>query len=361
MRKTIVYLLILAIVGFGVYFFLFTDNSSKFDKKEAGFTINDTGAIGKLFIVSTEGEGVLVERTDSGWMVNKKYRALPSTLDLLLETLHKQAPLYPVTKNAYENVVKNLSTDGIKVEVYNRSGEKMSVFYVGGAAVNNVGTNMMMENAHTPYIVHVTGFNGYLTPRYSFKLRDWRDRTVINLPAEEIKSVSVQYAASPINSFVIGRENNAITVKGEQSVTTGMGTLNMRRANVYMGYFRNINCEGYLNGLPDMDTTLKTAPKQSTIDIEGMHGQHQHIDIYWMALNRRSKNVTVSNPDVPDEYDADRLYAVINNNQDTVMIQHSIFRKLFRKSFEFYQKDEANTGQPVKKELPRNVIMHRDR
>jgi hypothetical protein len=86
-------------------------------------------------------------------------------------------------------------------------------------------------------------------------------------------------------------------------------------------------CEGYLNGLPDMDTTLKTAPKQSEIDVQGIHGQHQHADIYWMAINRRSKNLETSNPDVPDDYDADRLYAVINNGKDTVMIQQFAFRK----------------------------------
>ncbi len=76
-----------------------------------------------------------------------------------------------------------------------------------------------------------------------------------------------------------------------------------------------------------MDASLKTAPKQSTIDITGMHGQHQHADIYFMALNHRSKNVTVSDADVPDDYDADRLYAVINNTKDTVLIQQFVFKR----------------------------------
>jgi hypothetical protein len=89
-----------------------------------------------------------------------------------------------------------------------------------------------------------------------------------------------------------------------------------------------------------------------------MHGQHQHVDIYWMAINKRSKNLTVSNPDIPDDYDPDRLYAVINNYQDTVMIQQWAFKDIFHKAYEFFQKDVPQV--PHKKELPRNVMMHKD-
>ena len=361
MGKTLVYVAILVLLVLGIYFFLFNKPGSQFDDKEAGFNIKDTAAIGKLFIVANDGESVLAERTDSGWVVNKKYKALPSTLNALMQTLNAQTALYPVTKAAYENVVKNLSSDGVKVEVYDRTGKKMKVFYVGGAGVNNIGTNMMMEGAKAPYVVTVPGFNGYLTPRFTSQLKDWRDRTVFNIPAEEIKSVSLQYADKPINSFVISHENGAIIVKGDTNITHHLSEMNTRKANIYLKYFTNVNCEGYLNGLSDMDTTIKTAPKQSSIDIEGIHGQHQHVDIYWMALNKRSKNSQVSNPDIPDDYDADRLYAVINDYKDTVMIQHYVFRKIFRKAFEFYQKDVApESTMPKRPETPKNVMMHKD-
>ena len=67
------------------------------------------------------------------------------------------------------------------------------------------------------------------------------------------------------------------------------------------------------------------------------------MDVYWVPINKRSKNLDVSDPDVPDDYDADRLYAVINNNKDTVMIQQLVFRPIFRKLFEFYQSDVKQT------------------
>jgi hypothetical protein len=311
-------------------------------------------------MANSEGESILVDRTDSGWIVNKQYKALQSTLELLLTTFAQQAALYPVTKPAYDNVIKNMATNSTKVEVYGRDGKKMRVFYVGGTAVNNTGTNMLMEGAHMPYVVQITSFNGALTPRFTTNFRDWRDRTVFNIPPEEIKSVSIKYAKRPLNSFEIVRENGNITINADENISKHLDGPNVRRAGVYLKYFTNVNCEGYLNGLPDNDEAIKTAPRHSTIDVVGIHGQHQHADIYWMALNRRSKNTTVSNPDVPDDYDADRLYAVINNYKDTVMIQQFAFRNIFHNAIEFFQKDGTPTkGAPASNEPPKNVMMHK--
>ncbi len=337
MSKTLVYIAVLLVLGFGIYYFMVSGSNNPYSASEAGFTIKDTGAIGKLFLVAGNGESILAERTDSGWMVNKQYHALPSAVSLVFRTLASQSALYPVTKAAYNNVIKSLAADAIKVEIYGRDGKKMKVIYVGGVAVNNSGTNMLLEGAHTPYVVHVPGFSGYLTSRYSTQLTDWRDRTIFNMPANEIKSVSVQYPDKPVNSFEITRESGKVEIKGDPEITKTLDTPNMHRADLFLGYFTNINCEGYLNGLPDNDSTIRQAPKQSSIDITGMHGQHQHVDIYWMALNKRSKNVTTSDPDVPDDYDADRLYAVVNNYKDTVMIQRFVFGRIFRKCFEFFQ------------------------
>jgi len=351
MSKTLVYVAILLVLGFGTWYFMFADKGNPFSATDAGFTIKDTAAVGKLFLVSNDGESITAERTDSGWMVNKQFHALPSTLNLILATLKTQTALYPVLKTAHDNVVKSLSTDGIKLEVYDRKGAKMKVMYIGGSAVNNSGTNMYLEGSKDPFVVTVPGFNGYLTSRFTTSIRDWRDRTVFNMPAAEIKSVAITYPGDKaINSFQISRENGNITISGDPEITRSLDTPNTHRANIFLNFFTNVNCEGFLNGLPDNDSTLRTAPKQSSIDITGMHGQRQHVDIYWMALNKRSKNFTESDQEVPDDYDADRLYAVINNNHDTVVIQRFVFGKIFRKCYEFFQADVKKpnpTPEPI--------------
>ncbi len=356
MNKALVYLAILATLGFGIYFFIFRVNDNPFGASEAGFTIKDTASVGKVYIVANDGESITIERKAGGWSLNGKYKALPSMVDLILGTLATQAALSPVTKNAYTNAVKLLSTDAIKVEVYKKDGGKICTFYVGGASVNGMGANMLMEHAQTPYVVQIAGFNGDLTPRYSTRIKDWRDRTVFDVPAEAIKSISVQYLDKMINSFVLARDNKGYTIKGDPAITENMGPLNTNRANYYMNYFANVNCEGFMNGLDGMDTVIQKAVKRCTIDLETVNGPVQHADIYWLPINKRSKNKQTANPDVPDDYDSDRMYAIINGNKDTVLIQTNTFRKILRGAFEFFQKDEVRQ-QHV--ETPRNVIMRR--
>lgn len=343
MRKTLIYIVILAVLGAGIYYLLPGNKQvNPYDPNEAGFTVKDTNNIGKIFIATQDGESVLVERTDSGWIVNKKYPALRSTLQMVLSTLTQQSALYPVTKAAHDNALMAMSTHGIKVELYDLTGKKFKVFYVGGSAVNNSGTNMLMEGASTPYVVEAAGFVGYLTPRYTTRLRDWRDRTVFNVPAEDIQSVKVEYVEKPENSYTVerGANDSVIVVPAKKEIAASPTGLNKGRADMYMHFFSNINCEGYLNGLEDNDTTFKTAPKYTSVELTTKAGKVQHVDIYWMAVNKRSKNQKSSEMDeTPQDYDSDRLYAVMNNYKDTILIQQMVFHNILRKAKEFYMPD----------------------
>jgi len=365
MGKTLLYLVILGLLGFAVYYFLIADNSNEtpYSANEAGFSVTDTGAIGRFFIASSNGKSVLVERdtVNGGWRVNKQHKALQSSVNLVFTTLATQKALYPVTEAAYENVVKTLSANNIKVELYGRDGKKLRVFYVGGAAVNNSGTNMLMEGAKQPYVVQTPAFNGALTSRYPYDIMNWRDRTVFAIPQAEVKSVSLQYADKPMNSFVITRTGDTEFVMTADKSIASMGEYNKRRAKVYTRYFTEINCEGYLNGVEDMDSIIHASHPHSVLEVTGLHGQLQRAEIYWMDVNKRSKNRATRDPEIPDQYDPDRLYAVINDRKDTVLIQQWAFRDVFHKAFEFYQKDAATGNQPIKYERPKNVMMQKEK
>jgi hypothetical protein len=349
MQKTLLYLVLLAILGYGVYYFLFSRNDSGFNSKDAAFTIRDTGVIGKIFLTDNSGESVLLERNADGWTVNKQYKAMTSPINTLLQTLARQVAAYPVSRNEHNNVVKDMTGNALKVEIYNRSGEKMRVFYIGGQVHGDDGSFMLMEGAETPYVVKVPGFTGYLSPRYPINLEDWRDRTVFNIPSAGIRSVSVQYPSEPLNSFTVKQDHGKVTVEADPGVVSHF-QLNERRAKLYLTYFEKIFCEGYTNGTYGIDSVLRVTPKRCSIDVTDTTGKTQHVDVYWKPIGRRSKNLLQSNPLTPDDYDSDRFYAVMHNNKDTAMVQIYTFYKLFHKAYEFYQADEANAEfSPVPK------------
>ena len=341
--KTWIYFVFLVILGAAVYVVFFNrPNDNPYGREEAGFNVDDTSSIGRIFIADYNDQTILAERTDSGWMLNKKYKVLPSMLRLVMSTLHEQKVLYPVTKSAFDMAVKQLASYSTKVEIYSRSGCVISKFYVGGAAPGNSGTFMMMEGAKTPYVVHIANHSGLLSSRYSGRIEDWRDRTVFRLPANEIKEVTVTYADKPDNSFTIKKENNVFSVEGAQGSVINKDNLNVHNANLYMQYFADVNCEGYLNGKIGMDSVMRTAARHSVIDVAGVHGQQVHVEIFWMPINQRSKNRVQTDADVPDEYDSDRFYALINGNRDTVLIQRMVFRSILRKLKEFYPEVQSS-------------------
>lgn len=339
MRKTLLYIIALAILGFGVWYFLFQDRDL-FGADEAGFNVKNTDAIEQIYMANRKGDNVLLQKTDDGWTVNNKYKARQGMMNILLETIRYQEASYPVPENAHNNVITSLSTNAIKVELYGKDKKEIRTFYVGGQVHNNAGTYMMVEGAKKPYVVQLPVFQGYVTPRYNVYEDDWRSRNIVALTKEELERFTINYPeGEELNDFtLLKKDDGTFTVDVHEGLSSGK-ELNQRRVKTFVGFFENINCEGFLNGTLHMDSIIANADKKCAMDITGENTK-QHIDVYWMPVNKRSKNITTPDPDVPDDYDADRYYAVFNQYKDTAIIQRLTFDKLFRKGYEFYEEDE---------------------
>ena len=338
MQKNIIYLLLLIIVGSGVYFLVFEKNDANiFGEDEASFKVQDTASIGKIYMVRSNGESINVERTDEGWVVNGKYKAHRGTLKALLRTLHQQEAQFPAPEKAHNSVVKSMAGNSVKVEIYNRAGKNIRTFYVGKESYNYSGTYMLMEGAEKPYLVKVPGHEGILEPYFVTELPDWRDRNVFNLLPEEISKVHVDYPHTPEQSFTM-MQNGALSVQAAPQVIGG-NELNTKRAEAYLSFFHNVNCEGYLNGTYKLDSIIASVTKKCLIEVTNKAGQQQRVEIYNMPLTRRSKNMNEEDA----MYDADRYYAVMNDYKDTAIVQSRTFDKLFRAAVEFYTPEKPVT------------------
>lgn len=345
MKKTLVYVLLLAVLGVGLY--MMFDKKEGFSEKDSNFNIKDTGSIGKIYLAAMDGKTILLERREdgTGWMVNKNDRALQSTVVSLLGTFRQQVGKHPVPASKHNVIVQALSTSGVKVEVYDKKGEKMREFYVGGETRDYDGTYMLMTGSETPFVVEIPGFPGYLTTRYTTEFMDWKDRAIFMLKKEDIAKVSMQYPGEPLNSFVVYQDKNGkITGEVDPGISVN-NELNQRRVELYFTFFDRVYCEGFTNGTEGIREILDTVQKRAVLDVTTTSGKTEHLDIYWMPQNRRSKNKTAPAYNIPDAYDPDKALAILNNSKDTMMIQYQAFDKIFRYAYEFYEKDQ----EPVKK------------
>jgi hypothetical protein len=334
MGKTLVYVALLGILGLGVYYFFFKDSDNLYQGKEANFTFRDTSVIGKIFLVENDGTSILLERGDDNkWILNKQYPAMPLQMVNILTCLKLQTAFSPVSDRDFDRVVKLLAGLSTKVEVYNRQGEKMRSFYVAGQGPNYHGSYMILENAKQPYLVDIPGFDGYLTPRYTTLLNDWRTRTLIELKSSDIATIEIQYPDNPSNSFKVDNTSKVPQVV-RTAITDNAGELNVKRVLSYLDLFKMVNAEGYLNGANGMDTVIAQAKMRCKMIVKSKAGEQVALDIYWMPGDEKAQALEAPNG-VPEE--VERMYVVNPIAKDTLLIQGRTFDKLIQKGSVFYQ------------------------
>jgi len=339
MARTLLYLLAVLILGAGVWFFLFRDHKV-FNDQATNFTVRDTAAIGRIFLANNNGDRVSLDRTDTGWLVDKQYPALEAHVQNLLRTLVSQEVQGPVPKKAFNTVVQDMAGNAIKCELYNRQGKLMRRFFIGLETYNYTGTYMLMDGAEAPYIVQIPGFTGLLTPRYSPMPLFWRDRLVMNHPPADIQSVSVRYPLANINNFAVswdGKDTNSLVVNLPAEMNFGGRKPITGKTRAYLNFYTNLYGEAYLNGTAGLDTMLASVPLKGEVTIQPRQGAAEKIQLYYYPLNRRSKNLANDDPDFENQWDSDRYYAVVHGGKDTMLVQRRIFDRLLRRGYEFFQ------------------------
>ncbi len=344
-RLAIIIILVLAVSTVVLYYFHSKTNT--IENEFNAFAINDTAAVTKIFIADKNNNFITLKRKNAGdWSVNDTFKASKDVVVTLLKTLMNVEVKAPVSKTGREQIIKLLATSSVKVEIYQTvyridlfdkikwfPHEKLTkTYYVGCATQDNLGTYMLMEKSETPYVTFIQGFNGFLYTRYSPYLKDWRDHGIFAYHYNQIRDVEIKYFDQPEKSF------KATKTSPRDFEVTSLAT-NMRITNYdtikimdLFASFENIRYEALMNDMDSFkkDSILRGAPYNS-VTITDSVGKTHSIKTFFIAAS----------PDAVDQtgkllgHDRDRLYALINDNRDLVVIQFYVFDRIF-KPLEFY-------------------------
>jgi hypothetical protein len=335
MKKNNLILLLLTVALAGTAAWLLLRNDGAVLRQERrDFAVADTASITRIFLADRNRHHILLERVSpSVWKVNGDGNANPAIVNQLLETVHRVAVQMRVAKSFYNLVVKDLSTTGIKCEIYTQdTAAPYKTYYVGGSTQDMTGTYMMLEGSAVPFVTEIPGFNGYLTPRYSVNLNDWRDRTVFAADPADIRSVTIDYPGQPGASFEIRRTGDRYEVSapgGGQPLaadTVAVGN--------YLSFFRQLPFEDWDKELTAAERdSLRSAPPLAVITVETGTGTTRAV-LQHKAVTRRSLS-RYDDRGNPLTYDMDRMYAWIREGKELVVIQYYSFGKVLRKRTDF--------------------------
>ena len=192
MKKTLILLILFLAIG-GATFFLTTKKDTKTTilTEERNFAVADIESVYKIFIADRNGKNITLERKIGYWQLNKKYKANSNSVSNLLNTIQRIKIKYTPPKTAIKNIINSIATNNIKIEIYNKSGEKLKSYYIGGVTNDELGTYMIKEEAESPFVTYVPGFEGSLRVRYMTEEIDWRDKAIFRERLSDIQSVSI--------------------------------------------------------------------------------------------------------------------------------------------------------------------------
>jgi len=334
MKKNRITLIIFLLLAFAAIILVLTNRKGTIKESLKDFAVKDTASITKIFMADKSPSQVTLTREAAGqWTVNGKFAARNDAMKTLLETINQIDVRAPVAKSAYNNVIKALSTSGMKVEIYSKD-KHLKTYYVGGSTQDNMGTFMMIENSSTPFVTYIPGFNGYLTTRYFTEEDLWRDRTVFNYYPDEITNIFVEY---PNKDRKYSYKIDAKTFPAYSGDEKEKPIVDTAKVSTIVGLFKHVNFEGFANGVPQQtkDSILATNPI-AIITVVDNKGSKDMIKAYLKMLNKKD-SVIVDDNGKPLKYDIDRMFALINNGKDFVVIQHYVFDAIMV-SFDYFKK-----------------------
>lgn len=317
------------------------NRNSTLDSGTSVFAIADTGSVTRIFLSDKNNNSVVLKKIpDSCWTVNDTFRASRESVIMLLTTMMGIEVREPVSKSSRNTIIKQMAAGAVKVEVYQKvyridflgirwfPHEKLTkTYYVGSPTQDNMGTYMLMEDADEPFVTYIPGFRGFLSSRYSTLVKHWRDHTVFHLRYNDIKQIEVISRIDSLASFVsVKKSPREFSVSSLHSGQPVSGIELVKMMDLFAA-FGNIRYEALLNDMDPLvrDTALNPGPTW-IVTVTLTDGRSETVKMF----RRRGAPGEIDISGKPVIWDRDRLYALINNDKDLVLIQYYVFDPLIR-------------------------------
>lgn len=319
------------------------------------FMVWDTASVTRVFLADRNNHESLLERDADGWALNGEYRAHPKKMNQLLYTLYRVRIKMPVSVASHDYIITQMASQSTKVEVYQYvprinlfnkiklfyHEKRTRVFYVGDATKDSSGTFMLKEGADQAYIVYIPGFRGYISTRFTANPDDWRDHVIFHESLADIQSVTVEFNEDPMLGFRVdntGKHQYKLTRVADNK-DIPFDTLKVINL---LSSFSDLRFEAFLNnGMSKQRLdSIVNSPFVHQITLVNKEGQS-----FAMKTFRKKVESAFDIPETEYMDDNDRMYGLVNDGRDLVLIQNYIFDKILR-DIHYYEE-----GNPIQLQI----------
>jgi len=251
--------------------FLFSCEQTSFFSKDNDFRISDTAKVSRIEILSQDT--VILSRSDSQWLVNNEVQASHIAItNFLFSFMRMDAK---DSKDAAE--IENIST--IRIKIFEGKKKHILRFYESNGA-----SFLINEGSKRLYSVEVNGFPNIkpyevINPDPDY----WRERTLFNLQASEIKEISLIHPTSPIKDFSIKIQGDTVSLFDGEGVQIPQNQTDTEKLNFYLSYFTNV----FYDSTSDLPV-LQGVDASWILKIESQSGQKYELKIFPLLMNGKA-------------------------------------------------------------------------
>lgn len=349
-------IIIAAVAVIGIVALVVALNGRKQSTFDQNYNIEDINAVTRIYLADKQDNESLLTRTgDSAWTVkidDKQYPANQPMVDLLLETLHTMQIRQQVNRNAIPNVIKDISARAIKVEVYGRAPrinlfglklfmheKRLETYYVGRETQDMMASFMFREGDKVPYVIHIPGFRGFLTPRFVAEPLKWRSHTIVDLDVNAINEITLDIPSMPAEGFSIVNNGSGFDLV---PAATGkpVPQFDTVRVAQLLSSFTWLNFDEFAAIVPNADDSSLAVAPRAILTITDTTGRQTELRTYIKYTNPEDR-AAIPDTAMYNTFDLDRLYAIIDN-RDTVLIQYFVFDRILQPLSYFLGNDKSS-------------------
>ena len=347
MKKNRFVLLVFVLLAGVAAWIWFSKSSTTLKGELRDFAFADTAAVNKVFMADKEGRRALLTRnSDNSWTVNGRYPARQDAINNLLFTVKALEVRSPVGKNLYNNTMKLMASKSVKVEIY-ANDELVKTYYVGHPTMDNLGTFMYMEGSTVPFIMHIPGFNGFLSTRYFASEAECRDKAFIRVLPQRITEMTLTDNYRPKRSFSIVRQADSTYSLYAGAPLMPSSRVDGGKIRQYLSGLRMIAFERLDNDIPKFrkDSVVKAGPF-AVLTIKTDDGKDRELRCYRKPVGS-GPGMIIDNFGKALPFDYDRFYGLLNQDTALMVCQYFHFDKVFKDPAGFI------VGQTVKPSVNR--------
>jgi hypothetical protein len=206
---------------------------------------------------------LIFTRGQQNWVLNGVHDVDPAVFVNIEKALTSMKLLYIPSRNATKTILESLKTNGIQVDIYQKTNDTkpVKILFVGTDTQKGDGTYMMLGGSSQPYVMHLPGLAGGLRSRFEQPAINFRDKFIIKNTLESIASITIEYPGDYKSSFQISKNKDAWDIQSlltDKKNVSSFPNPNIIRA--YISRFQKMGAEMFITDKSTIANIRKNLP-----------------------------------------------------------------------------------------------------